>query len=86
MTAHQEFPQVLVVGDDSIVDDNELCRPKEFKLILKEILHTVHLNREISKVKHTFTNKTTSKLVNYHMTARMDLLNSTMYSVLVAMC
>lgn len=30
MTAHQEFPQVLVVGDDSIVDDNELCGPKEF--------------------------------------------------------
>ena len=26
--AHQEFPQVFVVGDDSIVDDNELCRNK----------------------------------------------------------
>lgn len=26
--AHQEFLQVFVVGDDSIVDDNELCRPE----------------------------------------------------------
>lgn len=85
MIAHQEFPQVLVVGDDSIVDDNELCRPETFKINLK-ILHTVHQNRENSTLKHTFTSKTTSKLVNYHMTARMDLLNSTMYSVLVAMC
>lgn len=28
MFAHQEFPQVFVVGNDSIVDDNELCRPE----------------------------------------------------------
>ena len=26
---HQEFPQVFVVGDDAVVDDDELCRQRK---------------------------------------------------------
>lgn len=35
MSAHQEFPQVFVVGDNSIVNDNELCRPEQYIMKLE---------------------------------------------------
>lgn len=44
MLAYQEFPQVFVVGDDSIVDDNKLCTTERSLHGLYDIIYHSEMN------------------------------------------